>query len=516
MGNKRLLPVFALCVTAGSLLLSGLALAQTQTGPALVTSTASEILQIRDSAPSSDTWVVSFTVSSTRSEAAPPLAVKLTLSDDGYTAFETKHELQIIDHKLSRLFRYHNASHSFRNGSISEAPAFAVWEWQSRARLAQMVQVMFKDDPETLKQNLLLHDLFWVSHDLGVKLPSAPDDGARLEESQEALKLFRKDEEVAFVAFSDQSLPKDVLQRFWGTIQRIRPLHPLLAARSIAEGRLPTQINTKSHNVAKPYVYELNFETASKESGSFPLPADAELRQPAAAEVGAAAAEMFEIGQQAMAGSFAPGTPDDAYWIARFKDTLAGDKLLETFLTYFAFALFTSDNRWFECDQQNFGNQNLCRLWLQAGARMRGQQQIGRFVQLQRPPSREAKLIAIRELERFKNDAGRMAPLVSLFIANHIEDVTQTITKASDIEGHPDRNDAAQLYLEALREFPFIRSIYGDIAEYYINFFATDRAYFFADVGRNLPLETRPRTGGNLETFTRTEQRMRVDFPIFY
>ncbi len=514
MGKQLCAALRALALMAGVILLSATASAQDRTGPALVTSGAREILQLRHPPTTSDAWVFPLKITTTRSGTPESSNIVITVSDENYTSFETQRGLSIIDHQLKRVFTYHKDSKSFTNGSISEAAMFAVWEWQNRARIVQMNAVLMKSDSLDPSKMPMLSDLFWVSHDLGLKLPNAPDDSARVTGDEESLRLYHKDDEIAVLALGEQGVPEPVLKRVWGVLQRVRPVHPSLAAQAIAHGGSPQNLRTKLFLGEKPYFVELTFDNPTRASRGYPLPEDAALRSP---RPGGAGAEMIAIALKASAGEFAPGQPGADYWITKFRSTLAKDKSLETFLTFYAYGLFTADFRAAECgERKTTNNTELCSLVQQALARSQGRPRIRAFFEALQPADEKAKIAAIGELEDFREEAGEMAPLISLFIANHIEDLTKVITRTSGEDGRPNRDDAATLYLEALREYPFIRSVYGDIAEYYINFFVPDQALFYADIGRSLPLGTAILENGNLARLTRIEQSTRTDFPLFY
>ncbi len=513
MGKQLCAALCALTVTVGCIMLSTTATAQSQTGPALVRSTASEILLLRQSPDKSDAWVFPLKISTSHNAGEEPAEIIITVSDGNYTTYETGTGLSILDHELRRVFNFHKESKSFRNGSISEAAAFAVWEWQSRARLAEVNRAMFKDKPETLEKMPMLNDIFWISHDLGLALPNAPEDGARITREGNTLQLSRENEEVATLTFSQQTVPKDVLQRVWGVIQRLRPVHPTLTSNAISHGKVPKRLRSKLYRGEEPYFIELTFEEASRTQVVYPLPAEASLVTPQAGDTGTA---MMAIASRAMTGDFLSGTSEDSFWIDRFEMALGKKNLLQSFLTFYGFSLFTGDNRWSQCDQHNhMGNKRLCNLVREAIALVWQNESVGRFVGAVGAQDHKTRVAAIKFLENVREDGGEMEPLIALFIANHIEVVTRTITKSSD-PAYPDRAEAEPLFLEALRAFPHMPSIYGDIATYYMNSFRADRAYFFADIGRNLPLAMAAPNQVNLFAFTQAERTLRQDFPLFF
>ena len=474
----------------------------------LVAATAQEVLDARTSAGIAPAWRFQFNVLRQPATATPEEPLTLILSKAGYAVVIQDGKSMVIDYALERSFDLDSAERRFSSSSLSTVPYFLAAEWDSRARLSRFIEDVGGDGAP-----LTMTNSFWRSHDLGLRVPRQEPAELNFSEDGDELKLIYGDEEVIALAPGQEDLPPTVASRLWDVLQIVHPVHPDFVKRAKADKLVPGQLSYIKGSPGASRQVMLELVSQSQVEQHYPLTPGYSVMMPSTAH-NPKAADLVAIAWDAAKGSFAPGKPDTSYWVRRLEEAEKDSRTLEALLTAVAMSMYTGTQSP-GCDgAADLDPRALCALVRSASDKNRFEIEVAAFMALVGAQDKATKLKAIELLPSYRQEAGTMSPLIDLFIANHISDLTRTVTSGGP--GLPDRHEAVAPYSAALKAFPFIRMIYGDIADYYFRYFDMAMGFYFADVGRSLPVPSAVPAGSNLDSVSTIEKKLRADFPTYF
>ena len=477
-------------------------------GFALVAATAKEVLAARDSTGPATAWQFRFAVRSEPAAKRHSGDLTITLSEADYAIIERGGRSEVIDYALARVFYIDSAAGTFQSTSLSTAPYFRAAEWASRGRIAKIVE-----STGGSTKVLAITSEFWRSHNIGLQPPRREAASPTIRRDGGALVLVHESEEAARLEPAEITPPGWAAARFWNVMRRVYALHPDFIARAEAEQVFPARLIVVQRLRAEPQSTDLRLISQGRVDQSYPLTADLTRVAPST-EHNPRAAGLVATAWKAAKGRFEGEQPDTAYWTERLEQAERDGRTLEPLLVVLAMGLYTGTQSP-GCDGTAELSANaLCAAVRAASDRTRYGAAVNRFMALVGAKDKATKQRAIKELPSYRADAGAMAPLIDLFIANHISDLTRWITSGGP--GRPNRDEAVDLYLSALQAFPFTKQIYGDIADYYFRSFDMRMGFYFADVGRSLPVPTAAPAGSNLDTVSGIEGKLRADFPEYF
>ncbi|WP_299618211.1 hypothetical protein [Pelagibius sp.] len=477
-------------------------------GFALVAATAKEVVAARGSAGSATAWQFRFAVRSEPQTKQHDGDLTITLSEADYAVIEGGGHREVIDYALARVFHIDSAAGTFQSTSLSTAPYFRAAEWASRSRIAKIVESTGGSN-----KALAITSEFWRTHNIGLQPPRRDATPPTVRRNRGALVLVHESEEAARLEPAEMALPAWAAARFWDVMRRAYALHPDFIARAEAEQVFPARLVVVQRLLAAPQSTDLRLMTQSRVDQSYPVTADLRLVEPST-EHNPRAAGLVATAWNAANGRFEGEQPDTAYWTERLEQAERDGRKLEPLLVVLAMGLYTGTQSP-GCDgAADLSANTLCASVRAASDKTRYGADVSRFMALVGAKDRATQQRAINELPSYRADAGAMAPLIDLFIANHISDLTRVITRGGP--GYPNRDEAVDLYLSALQAFPFTKQIYGDIADYYFRSFDMRMGFYFADVGRSLPVPTAAPAGSNLDTVSGIEGKLRADFPEYF
>jgi len=475
-----------------------------------VAATADAILALRDAPATAPAWKIVFAGSGQNAKRGNDLTVILSSADFGVVEQAAlPGSTALIDYRLGRVFYLEPSSSTFWSTSIATEPYFRIHEWEHRLSLMKLVESAGgKADTPALTSD------FWRSHELGIRNPRRPAPAVIVEESVGGLSLVQDGQEVISLTASRDDLPPTIAAQLWQVLLRVHPIHPDFVQKATEKGLVPARISfLRPVPAAAPQRVDLRLRSIEKIDYGYPLTADFTPEAPPV-QYNPRAAWLVAVAWNAAQGDFPLGEPDTGYWRAHFENALRRGSELELFLTYTALGLYTGSQEP-GCDgAAALDPAVLCPYVRQATDRNRYSRDFGARVALIGASDRQSQLEAVALLPAYREEAGDMAPLIDLFVANHISALTKVVTRGST--GLPDRDEAVDYYLSALKTFPFIRQIYGDIATYYFEYFDMHMGFFFADVGRSLPVPGQVRPGSNLANVGNIEHTLRADFPAYF
>lgn len=476
----------------------------------LVAATAQEVATLRPASAKTPAWRFKFSETFEQNGSAPDSALTITLSKGDFAVVEQSSAPEftvLIDYRLGRVFYLDSASGTFSSASISARPYFLIYEWEHRLRMAEMFEAIGgKTGSPTLKSD------FWRSHELGIRSPRRPAPDIAIRTENDELLLDHNDETMISMIAGGESLPPEILSRLWGVLLRSHPIHPAFVERAVADGLVPARLSFARHRTVQLEKVELRLRSSSALDYAYPLTPKFTAVAPSV-EFNPRAAWLVAVAWEAARGNFAPGQPDTGYWRDRLLEAQDGSDL-ESALVYFALRLFAGSQDP-GCDgAAELDPDVLCPLVKALLDRAKKGEDLGLFFALVGTIDKKGRQAAVATLPSYRDRAGRMAPLVDLFIANQISELTRVVTRG--VEGLPDRDEAVELYLSALKTYPFIKQIYGDIADYYFTYFDMPLGFYFTDVGRSLPVAGKVATGSNLERTAAIERKLKQDYPRYY
>lgn len=478
-----------------------------EAGYALVAADADTILKKAGRAQSTEAWHFHFEARSNPPSEHNDGGMTLTITLDDYAVIEQADSIEIIDYALGRVFYPDPSVGTFQSTSLSTSPYFRAVEWTHRGRMASLLA----NTGGGLKAPSISVE-FWRSQNLSLRPSGAQSPPVDIIRSDERLTMKYEGQDVASAEAANIGVPAAIAARFWDVLMRYRALHPTFLQRAKEAGIIPARLVYTQRLTSEPQSTELRLTSHSRGEQSYPLTRDMSVVRPSTAG-NPNAAGLVAVAWDAAQGRFASGEPDTAFWVERFKEAELSDDVFQIFLTNYALYLYTGSNS-LGCDgTANLDPAALCDFVKAAADRLKGDPEALQLLSLIGASDELTKRKAVIVFEVLRGRAGGMAPLLDVLAANHINDLTRTVTRG---KGRLDRNDAIPLYLSGLKAFPFMRQFYGDIADYYFKYFDMQMGFYFADVGRSLPVPGPILPGYNLIKTGETEQKLRRDFPSYY